>query len=105
DKIRSKSHVAAAGVPVVPGISEPGLTDADLVAAAADIGYPLLIKPSAGGGGKGMHSVFSPEELPATLATARRVAAASFGDDTLFLERLVANPRHIEVQILGDTFG
>ncbi len=105
DKIRSKNHVAAAGVPVVPGISEPGLTDADLIAAAADIGYPLLIKPSAGGGGKGMHSVFAAEELPATLATARRVAAASFGDDTLFLERLVANPRHIEVQILGDTFG
>ncbi|AIY03828.1 MULTISPECIES: acetyl/propionyl/methylcrotonyl-CoA carboxylase subunit alpha [Arthrobacter] len=105
DKIRSKNHVAAAGVPVVPGISEPGLTDADLITAAADIGYPLLIKPSAGGGGKGMHSVFTAGELPATLATARRVAAASFGDDTLFLERLVANPRHIEVQILGDNFG
>ncbi|MEV8143158.1 biotin carboxylase N-terminal domain-containing protein [Specibacter sp. NPDC078709] len=105
DKIRSKNHVAAAGVPVVPGISEPGLTDADLIAAAPGIGYPLLIKPSAGGGGKGMHSVFTPEELPATLATARRVAAAAFGDDTLFLERLVANPRHIEVQILGDNFG
>ena len=105
DKIRSKNHVSAAGVPVVPGISEPGLSDADLIAAAPGIGYPLLIKPSAGGGGKGMHSVFTPEELPATLATARRVAAASFGDDTLFLERLVANPRHIEVQILGDSFG
>ncbi|WP_269938798.1 acetyl/propionyl/methylcrotonyl-CoA carboxylase subunit alpha [Arthrobacter sp. HY1533] len=105
DKIRSKNHVAAAGVPVVPGISEPGLTDADLIAAAAEIGYPLLIKPSAGGGGKGMHSVFSADELPATLATARRVAATAFGDDTLFLERLVANPRHIEVQVLADTFG
>ncbi|WP_425863365.1 biotin carboxylase N-terminal domain-containing protein [Arthrobacter sp. TWP1-1] len=105
DKIRSKNHVSAAGVPVVPGISEPGLTDADLMVAAEGIGYPLLIKPSAGGGGKGMHSVFSPEDLPATLATARRVAAAAFGDDTLFLERLVANPRHIEVQILADNFG
>ncbi|MFB9166141.1 acetyl/propionyl/methylcrotonyl-CoA carboxylase subunit alpha [Arthrobacter psychrochitiniphilus] len=105
DKIRSKNHVAAAGVPVVPGISEPGLSDADLIAAAPGIGYPLLIKPSAGGGGKGMVNVFSPGELPAALATARRVAASSFGDDTLFLERLVANPRHIEVQILGDTFG
>ena len=104
DKIRSKNHVAAAGVPVVPGISKPGLSDAELISAAADIGYPLLIKPSAGGGGKGMHNVFSPEELPAALATARRVAASSFGDDTLFLERLVANPRHIEVQILGDKF-
>ncbi|MHA7269980.1 acetyl/propionyl/methylcrotonyl-CoA carboxylase subunit alpha [Arthrobacter sp. HLT1-20] len=105
DKIRSKNHVGAAGVPVVPGISQPGLTDADLIAAAEGIGYPLLIKPSAGGGGKGMHSVFSHAELPAALATARRVAASAFGDDTLFLERLVANPRHIEVQILGDTFG
>ncbi|SEE58047.1 acetyl-CoA/propionyl-CoA carboxylase, biotin carboxylase, biotin carboxyl carrier protein [Arthrobacter alpinus] len=105
DKIRSKNHVSAAGVPVVPGISEPGLTDADLIAAAGDIGFPILIKPSAGGGGKGMHSVFSAAELPATLATARRVAAAAFGDDTLFLERLVANPRHIEVQILADNLG
>ena len=105
DKIRSKNHVAAAGVPVVPGIAEPGLSDADLIAAASDIGYPLLIKPSAGGGGKGMHAVWSPEELPSTLATARRVAASSFGDDTLFLERLVSTPRHIEVQILGDNYG
>ena len=105
DKIRSKNHVAAAGVPVVPGISEPGLTDAELIAAAAGIGYPLLIKPSAGGGGKGMHAVFAAAELPATLATARRVAASSFGDDTLFLERLVSTPRHIEVQILGDSYG
>lgn len=105
DKIRSKNHVSAAEVPVVPGISEPGLTDADLIAASADIGFPILIKPSAGGGGKGMHEVWSAQELPASLATARRVAAASFGDDTLFLERLVSTPRHIEVQILGDTHG
>ncbi|WP_247647105.1 biotin carboxylase N-terminal domain-containing protein [Arthrobacter sp. E3] len=105
DKIRSKNHVAAAGVPLVPGISKAGLSDADLTAAAQGIGFPLLIKPSAGGGGKGMHNVYSIQELPATLATARRVAAAAFGDDTLFLERLVANPRHIEVQILGDNFG
>lgn len=105
DKIRSKNHVAGAGVPVVPGISRPGLTDDDLVRAAADVGYPLLIKPSAGGGGKGMHAVWAPAELPGTLATARRVAASAFGDDTLFLERLVATPRHIEVQILADNYG
>ncbi|MGA7203243.1 MAG: biotin carboxylase N-terminal domain-containing protein, partial [Specibacter sp.] len=105
DKIRSKNHVSAAGVPVVPGISKPGLSDADLIAAAADIGFPILIKPSAGGGGKGMHAVWGAGELPATLATARRVAASSFGDDTLFLERLVSTPRHIEVQILADNFG
>jgi len=105
DKIRSKNHVTQAGVPVVPGISAPGLTDADLIAAAADVGFPLLVKPSAGGGGKGMHAVWTPQELPAALAAARRVAASSFGDDTLFLERLVSTPRHIEVQILGDNFG
>ncbi len=105
DKIRAKNHVAAAGVPVVPGIAQPGLSDAQLLAAAPDIGFPVLIKPSAGGGGKGMHSVASPADLPAALASARRVAAASFGDDTLFLERLVTNPRHIEVQILADNFG
>lgn len=105
DKIRSKNHVQENRVPVVPGIAEPGLSDEALIAAAEDIGYPILIKPSAGGGGKGMHSVFDAAELPATLKTARRVAASAFGDDTLFLERLVATPRHIEVQVLGDNFG
>lgn len=105
DKIRSKNHVAGYGVPVVPGIAKPGLTDADLAAAADEVGYPLLIKPSAGGGGKGMHVVLHPADLTGTLLTARRVAAAAFGDDTLFLERLVATPRHIEVQILADAHG
>ena len=105
DKIRSKNHVSSHGVPVVPGISEPGLSDAQLTAAAGDVGFPLLIKPSAGGGGKGMFSVFSPGDLPEALASARRTAASAFGDDTLFLERLVASPRHIEVQVLADAHG
>ena len=105
DKIRSKNHVAGYGVPVVPGIAEPGMTDAQLIEAADAVGFPLLIKPSAGGGGKGMHIVERPEELGATLATARRVAASAFGDDTLFLERLVRTPRHIEVQVLADNHG
>ena len=105
DKIRSKNHVSSHGVPVVPGISEPGLSDAQLIATADDVGFPLLIKPSAGGGGKGMFSVFSPSDLPDALASARRTAASAFGDDTLFLERLVASPRHIEMQVLADAHG
>ncbi|MGN6220281.1 MAG: acetyl/propionyl/methylcrotonyl-CoA carboxylase subunit alpha [Microbacterium sp.] len=105
DKIRAKEHVAAHGVPTVPGFSAAGMTDADIAASADDTGYPLLVKPSAGGGGKGMQVVRSAAELPDALATARRVAAAAFGDDTLLLERLIERPRHIEVQVLADAHG
>lgn len=105
DKIRSKNHVAQSGVPVIPGIAEPGLTDEQLIDAASSVGYPLLIKPSAGGGGKGMQVVEREADLPEALRAARRVAARAFGDDTLFLERLVQAPRHIEVQVLADNHG
>ncbi len=105
DKIAAKTTVSAFGVPVVPGIARPGLTDEDLVAAAGDIGYPVLVKPSAGGGGKGMRVVHDPSELAAALVSARREAGAAFGDDTLFLERFVLSPRHIEVQVLADGYG
>ena len=105
DKIAAKAAVSAFGVPVVPGIARPGLTDEELIAAADDVGYPVLVKPSAGGGGKGMRVVERPADLPAALARARRESAAAFGDDTLFLERFVLNPRHIEVQILADDYG
>ncbi|WP_067574619.1 acetyl/propionyl/methylcrotonyl-CoA carboxylase subunit alpha [Nocardia acidivorans] len=105
DKIAAKNAVSAYGVPVVPGIARPGLTDAELIDAATDIGYPVLVKPSAGGGGKGMRRVEDPALLPEALVSARREAGAAFGDDTLFLERFVHRPRHIEVQILADEFG
>ncbi|VEG39886.1 acetyl/propionyl-CoA carboxylase subunit alpha [Mycolicibacterium flavescens] len=105
DKIAAKAAVSAFGVPVVPGVSRPGLSDDDLVAGAAEVGFPVLVKPSAGGGGKGMRVVHEPAELAGALASARREAAAAFGDDTLFLERFVLNPRHIEVQVLADGYG
>ncbi|WP_319447961.1 MULTISPECIES: biotin carboxylase N-terminal domain-containing protein [unclassified Mycobacterium] len=105
DKITAKAAVAAFGVPVVPGISRPGLTDDDLIDGAAEVGFPVLVKPSAGGGGKGMRMVERPADLPAALVSARRESAAAFGDDTLFLERFVLVPRHIEVQVLADAHG
>ncbi|TFC13104.1 acetyl/propionyl-CoA carboxylase subunit alpha [Cryobacterium algoritolerans] len=105
DKIRSKNHVAESGVRVIPGVSLAGQTDEQLIASASGIGYPMLIKPSAGGGGKGMARVDRPGELAEALVTARRVAAAAFGDDTLLIERFVSTPRHIEVQVLADTHG
>ncbi len=105
DKIAAKAAVSAFGVPVVPGISRPGLTDEDLIAGAPEVGFPVLVKPSAGGGGKGMRVVERAADLPAALASARREASAAFGDDTLFLERFVLRPRHIEVQVLADGHG
>jgi len=105
DKIRAKEQVTGRGVPTVPGFSAAGLTDDEIAERAARAGYPLLVKPSAGGGGKGMQIVADAAALPAALATARRIAAAAFGDDTLLLERLISRPRHIEVQVLADAHG
>ncbi|YCK36348.1 acetyl/propionyl/methylcrotonyl-CoA carboxylase subunit alpha [Actinomadura sp. ATCC 39365] len=99
DKIRAKATVSAAGVPVVPGGAEPG----DDLAEWAE--FPALIKPSAGGGGKGMVLVRSAAELPDALESARRTARAAFGDGTLLIERYVENPRHIEIQVMADAHG
>ncbi|WP_320779059.1 acetyl/propionyl/methylcrotonyl-CoA carboxylase subunit alpha [Streptomyces sp. CRN 30] len=105
DKIRAKETVRAAGVPVVPGSSGSGLTDAELAAAAREIGMPVLLKPSAGGGGKGMRLVHDAGALAEELAAARREARASFGDGTLLVERWIDRPRHIEIQVLADGHG
>ena len=105
DKIRAKQTVAKAGVPVVPGSDGSGLDDEALALAAAQIGYPVLLKPSAGGGGKGMREVHRAAGLADAIASARREARSSFGDDTLLVERLVTDPRHIEIQVLADAHG
>jgi acetyl-CoA/propionyl-CoA carboxylase, biotin carboxylase, biotin carboxyl carrier protein len=105
DKIRAKETVRAAGVPVVPGSSGSGLTDAQLIEASREIGMPVLLKPSAGGGGKGMRLVHEESRLADEIAAARREARGSFGDDTLLVERWIDRPRHIEIQVLADAHG
>ena len=105
DKIRAKEHVGARGVPLIRGVGVKNMSDDELVEASASVGYPLIIKPSAGGGGKGMTVVTNPEDLPDALVATRRVASNAFGDDTLLLERYIQQPRHIEVQVLADEFG
>lgn len=105
DKIRAKETVAAAGVPVVPGSTGSDLTDGQLADAAHEIGMPVLLKPSAGGGGKGMRLVHDAALLADEIAAARREARASFGDDTLLVERWIDRPRHIEIQVLADAHG
>ncbi|MEV6448808.1 acetyl-CoA carboxylase biotin carboxylase subunit [Amycolatopsis sp. NPDC051716] len=105
DKIRAKAMVSKAGVPVVPGASDVDIPSGGFAEAAAKVGYPLLLKPSAGGGGKGMRLVHVPEELDPAIESARREAKGSFGDDTLLMERFVTTPRHIEIQVLADTHG
>jgi propionyl-CoA carboxylase alpha chain len=113
DKVTAKAMMARAGVPVLPGATigaegaaepaEPG--QPSLAQLGADVGYPLLVKAAFGGGGRGMRLVAGPDELAEAVATARNEAASAFGDGTVFLERFVTDPRHVEVQILGDTHG
>ncbi|WP_426183307.1 acetyl/propionyl/methylcrotonyl-CoA carboxylase subunit alpha [Microbacterium sp. TWP3-1-2b2] len=105
DKAKARDHVAARGVPVVPGFTAEGLSDAEIAVRVQEIGYPLLVKPSAGGGGKGMEIVSEADGLGTALASARRIARAAFADDALVLERLIQRPRHIEVQVFGDSHG
>ncbi|GLS21196.1 acetyl-CoA carboxylase biotin carboxylase subunit [Labrys miyagiensis] len=105
DKIEAKRTAKRLGIPCVPG-SEGGVTnDADAIRIAGEIGYPVLVKAAAGGGGRGMKVALSAEDLPDALATARAEALAAFGDDAVYLEKYLQKPRHIELQVLGDGQG
>ena len=105
DKASARRLAASLGIPVVPGYDEQDQSDAALAAAAGRIGFPLLTKPAAGGGGKGMRLVRDGDELGPAIATARRESFAAFGDDRLILERYLAGPRHVEIQVLLDGAG
>ena len=106
DKAEARATVIKAGIPVVPGTEAVGnMTNDDLLQIAPTIGFPLLIKATAGGGGKGMREVKSLEEMPTLLASARREAESSFGDGNVYLEKLIEGARHIEFQIMADSFG
>ncbi|MBV9879343.1 MAG: acetyl-CoA carboxylase biotin carboxylase subunit [Gemmatirosa sp.] len=104
-KTAARQLAISAGTPVVPGTTEP-LRDADEAAAIAErFGYPVLLKAAAGGGGKGMRVVRSPDEMASSLASAQREAKNAFGDDAVYVEKYVEGPRHVEIQVLGDAHG
>ena len=105
DKAAARILAQRLDVPVLPGYDGRDQSDTALVEAARHVGYPLLIKPSAGGGGKGMHTVRDPARLTDALAAARREGQAAFGDDRIILERLADGARHVEVQVLFDAHG
>ena len=105
DKIAAKQAVRAAGIPVVPGSEGELLTEADAIQAADEIGYPVLIKASSGGGGRGMKVARSRDEVAEAYNTARGEAKAAFGDDAVYMERYLSTPRHIELQVVADSFG
>jgi propionyl-CoA carboxylase alpha chain len=105
DKTAARKMMQAAGVPVVPGTIEPVASTAEASRFASDVGYPILLKAAAGGGGKGMRAVHDESTLEKSLESARSEARSAFGDDRVFLEKLIRRPRHIEFQILADTHG
>jgi acetyl-CoA carboxylase biotin carboxylase subunit len=104
DKLMARATVMAAGVPVVPGTT-PGQTDAEMSVAAREMGFPVLVKAAAGGGGKGMRPVRAADGLDDAFTSARREAKAAFGDDTVYIEKMIVEARHIEIQLLADSHG
>ncbi len=105
DKVEAKLTAKRFGMPCVPGSDGALAGDAEAIEIAREIGYPVLVKAAAGGGGKGMKVAENPEELPQALSLARAEAKAAFGDDTLYMEKYLSHPRHIEIQILADNHG
>ncbi len=104
-KLRAKELMDKTGVPTLPSVDLTGLSPTEIKAHAGEIGYPVLIKASAGGGGKGMRTVDTEEDLIAAVEGAQREAVGAFGDGTVFVERLLTRPRHIEIQVFGDSHG
>ena len=105
DKIASKKLAIEAGIPTVPGHAKAISSEADAGAIAAEVGYPILLKPAAGGGGKGMRTVTRPEDLASALRLCRQETRKAFGDDAIFIERYIEAPRHIEIQVMADGHG
>lgn len=105
NKSAARSRMEKAGVPVVPGTKEPVYDAEKALERAREIGFPIMIKASSGGGGKGMRECLSEEDFEAEFNTAQRESANAFGDDSMYLEKLILHPRHVEVQIMGDFFG
>jgi acetyl-CoA carboxylase biotin carboxylase subunit len=105
DKIKAKETAQSLGIPVVPGSEGAITSDAEALKIARQIGFPVLVKASAGGGGRGMKVARGEDQLPMALATARAEAKAAFGDDALYMEKYLTKPRHIEIQVLGDGRG
>jgi len=105
DKIRSRQTMAAAGIPIIPGMHQRVDNIEQLRSEAETIGYPVLIKASAGGGGKGMRVVFSSDELKSAMESGMREAKSAFGDDSVYLEKYIEQPRHVEFQVIADQHG
>ena len=105
DKVAAKAAMKELGIPVVEGSDEPVTDVREAIKTAEEIGFPVLVKAAAGGGGRGMKAAYTPEDLRQAIPLARAEAKAAFGDDSVYLEKLLTHPRHVEIQILGDGYG